>query len=123
VPAQRGEQTRVEVRNPDPTCNPYLALAVIFKAGLEGIKQQMVPSAPITENVYQMEPQQREKLNIARLPRHLEEALQALSHDTLVKEALGEKIYTDFLEAKLQEWDRFLVHVHPWEIDEYLSNF
>ncbi|KKM10190.1 glutamine synthetase [Clostridiales bacterium PH28_bin88] len=123
VPAHRGQETRVEVRNPDPTCNPYLALAVMIKSGLEGIVQGSTPPAPVTDNIFQMDDGRREALQVACLPRHLHEALQELAGDHLVRSTLGEYIYQRFSEAKEEEWERYQNTVHPWELREYLSTF
>lgn len=123
VPAKRGVSTRIEVRHPDPMCNPYLAMAVMLAAGLDGIKNQIEPPAPIDANIYRMSRQERSKLDIQSLPGNLAEALQELEKDTVIKDALGPHIYPRFMEAKLDEWERYNMEVHPWEINEYLKRF
>ncbi|NPV90305.1 MAG: type I glutamate--ammonia ligase [Firmicutes bacterium] len=123
IPARRGLGTRIEVRHPDPSCNPYLALAVMLKAGLDGIKNKMVPPAPVDENLYEMNTAEREKRGIASLPGSLEEALQELQKDKVIQEALGDHIYNRFVEAKMREWDEYRTQVHKWELDRYLTLF
>ncbi|QNB45054.1 type I glutamate--ammonia ligase [Thermanaerosceptrum fracticalcis] len=123
IPAKRGLSTRIELRNPDPTCNPYLALAVALKAGLDGIKNKLQAPPPCNRNIYEMSPQEREELGIASLPGTLQEALQELSRDEVIKEALGPHVYNRYLEAKYQEWDEYRTRVHQWEIDRYLATY
>lgn len=123
IPAKRGISTRVELRSPDPSCNPYLALAVQLKAGLDGIKNKLQPPVPMDLNIYEMSQEAREAHEISSLPRNLSEALQELSQDSVIREALGEHIFYRYLEAKRKEWERFQLMVHPWEIDEYLQMY
>lgn len=118
LPARRGPQTRIEVRHPDPTCNPYLALAVLLRAGLAGIREGLAPPPPVPENLHRADGSRG-----VSLPRSLGEALQAMQEDPLVKETLGEAIFDLYLEAKAREWERFLTHVHPWELQEYLISY
>lgn len=112
IPAERGRSTRIELRSPDPACNPYLALAVCLKAGLAGIKQGLLPP-PCDEN----EP------SLGVLPENLQQALRALAGDDLVKAALGPHIVDRFMEAKQIEWNRYQTRVHQWELEEYLTKF
>lgn len=123
IPARRGIGTRLEVRNPDPSCNPYLALAVMLKAGLDGIKKKMVPPPPVDQNIYDMSEEELNQLGIKCLPTNLKEAIDELDKDEVVKEALGVHIYQRFREAKLKEWERYRAMVHPWEVEEYLTMF
>ncbi|HVJ50343.1 type I glutamate--ammonia ligase [Desulfitobacterium sp.] len=123
IPAKRGSSTRVELRSPDPSCNPYLALAVQLKAGLDGIKNRLTPPAPVDLNIYELNIEQRRVHGIESLPESLLEAVHELSQDSVIKEALGPHIYSRFIEAKKKEWDRFSVIVHPWEIEEYLQMY
>ncbi|NMA15309.1 MAG: glutamine synthetase, partial [Clostridia bacterium] len=123
IPASRGIETRIELRSPDPTCNPYMALAVIIKSGLDGIKNKIDPPDPIDMNVYDLSPKERERLGIKCLPFDLKEALDNLVADELVSSALGEHIYRRFLEAKRIEWNNYCMEVHPWELKEYLTKF
>ncbi|MGC8779123.1 MAG: glutamine synthetase family protein, partial [Candidatus Caldatribacteriaceae bacterium] len=122
VPPQRGKGTRAELRNPDPSCNPYLAFACILKAGMDGVERELDPGKPCNSlNLYHMSCEEREEWGIRNLPRNLEEALQELEKDTVIKEALTPHILNYFLEAKRQEWQEFQERVHPWEIERYLE--
>lgn len=123
IPAKRGESTRIELRSPDPTSNPYLALAVALAAGLDGIKNNITPPPPVNANIYHMNKEELESLGIERLPGSLEEALNELEKDEVIKEALGNHVYTKFLEAKRAEWDEYKIYVTQWELDQYLSKF
>ncbi|AEM78352.1 glutamine synthetase [Thermoanaerobacter thermohydrosulfuricus] len=123
IPAKRGESTRIELRSPDPTSNPYLALAVALAAGLDGIKNNITPPPPVNANIYHMNKEELENLGIERLPGSLEEALNELEKDEVIKEALGDHVYTKFLEAKRAEWDEYKIYVTQWELDQYLSKF
>lgn len=123
VVAHHDQKTRVEVRNPDPACNPYLALAVILKAGLNGIQRQLQPPPPLDENTFPINEKQSRGLRIDCLPRTLEEALRELASDQLTRATLGEYIYRRFAMVKGEEWERFQAFVHPWELKEYFSFF
>lgn len=123
IPAKRGQSTRIELRSPDPSCNPYLALAVCLAAGLDGIKNRISPPPPCDCNIYEMSAREREERGIGCLPESLKEALDELERDEVVKEALGPHVYSRFMEAKRIEWDRYRVQVHPWEIEEYLTKY
>lgn len=123
VPARRGLSTRIEFRSPDPSCNPYLALAVMLKAGLDGIRKRIQPPPPQNRNLYRMTPDEREMLGVDTLPGTLWEALQELDRDPVVQEALGEHIYHRFREAKIIEWNAYRTQVHPWELEQYLQVF
>jgi glutamine synthetase len=123
IPAKRGMSTRIELRSPDPSCNPYLALAVCLQAGLGGIKDQAPPPSPCDRNIYVMSAQERRELNIGKLPESLREALLELKDDELVRRALGEHVFSRYLEAKWIEWERYRARVHAWELDEYLAKF
>jgi len=121
VPAQRGAATRIELRMPDPSCNPYLAFAVMLAAGLDGVDQQIDPGPPINKNIFKMSHRERRHLRIDELPGNLSEALDALEKDDLVRATLGEHIFRHFLEAKREEWFDYMRHVSAWEIDRYLK--
>ncbi|MCL6477676.1 MAG: type I glutamate--ammonia ligase [Peptococcaceae bacterium] len=123
IPAKRGASTRLELRNPDPACNPYLAFAAMLKAGLDGIKNKIQPPPPCDRNIYHMTAAEREELGIGSLPASLMEAMQELAADEVIKSALGTHIYEKFIEAKTREWDSFRIQVHPWEVEEYLAKF
>jgi glutamine synthetase len=123
IPARRGNSTRIELRSPDPSCNPYLALAVTLAAGMDGIKRKAMPPEPVNRNVYHMSAEEREAEGIENLPGNLREALQELEADDVLREALGPHILANFVEAKLIEWDVYRSQVHQWELDQYLSIF
>ncbi|NPV53013.1 MAG: type I glutamate--ammonia ligase [Firmicutes bacterium] len=123
VPAARGKQTRVELRNPDPSCNPYLALAVMLKSGLDGIKNKIMPPEPVNKNIYALTPEERVELGIESLPGSLAEAVEELKRDEVMQEALGSHIFKRFIEAKQIEWDIYRTQIHSWEIDQYLMVF
>lgn len=120
IPAKRGLSTRVELRNPDPTCNPYLALAVVLMAGLDGIKNKLKPPAPCDRNIYEMTALERWELGIGSLPGMLSEALEELTKNEVIKQALGSHVLDRYLEAKYHEWDEYRTKVHQWELDRYL---
>ena len=123
VPAKRGASTRVELRNPDPSCNPYFALAVVLQAGLEGIEKRIAPPAPVNANIYEMTEEERAANGIESLPINLYEAVQELKKDKVIKNALGEHVYNLYIEAKEREWDDYRCRVHQWEIDQFLTRF
>lgn len=123
IPARRGVGTRVEVRNPDPAANPYLALAVIIKAGIDGIKNKIMPPEPTDKNIYDLDAKERNELGIDNLPADLIEAVQELQGSKVVREALGEHLYKRFVDAKIMEWDKYRSQVHDWELQEYLTKF
>ncbi|MCW2278937.1 type I glutamate--ammonia ligase [Heliophilum fasciatum] len=123
IPAKRGASTRVELRSPDPSCNPYLSLAVCLKAGLDGIKNQINPPAPTDENIYHMDAARRAEKGIDNLPSSLIEAIEELEKNEIVKEALGEHVAERYTSAKREEWDSFRISVHQWELDEYLVKY
>lgn len=123
VPAGRGNGTRIEVRNPDCCCNPYLAFSLLIRAGLEGIRNQIEPGSPIQKNVYMMSGAERSLDNISSLPTDLYEALVEMEKDPFCLETLGNHIFYRFMEAKAIEWEVYRGQVHQWEIDQYLSMF
>jgi glutamine synthetase len=123
VPAARGSATRVELRMPDPSCNPYLAMAVMLASGLDGIRRRLDPGPPLNRNIYAMTEDELETLGIRVLPRNLEEAMQALLADELVRETLGSHIVEHLTTAKKLEWRQYIATVHPWEIERYLTVF
>ena len=117
----RDERTRLELRCPDPSCNPYLAYAAMLRTGLEGIRQKLMPPPPVEENVYDFSDEKLKEMSIASLPGSLMEALGELERDELLRETLGEQTYEAFVRAKKSEWDRYRTQVSQWEIDEYLT--
>ena len=123
VPPNRGLQTRCELRSPDPSCNPYLAFAVVLRAGLAGILEKLDPSPPISKNIYRMSARERARFSIDPLPGDLNEASLALKKDKLMQETLGPAIYKYLLEAQQAHWRDYSMHVHPWEVDHYLAYY
>jgi len=123
VPARRGIGTRLELRSPDPSCNPYLAFAVTLKAGLDGVKKGIAPPPPVNRNIYEMDLEERRRYGIGSLPGSLEEAIEELLRDEVVVSALGDHIVSRFVDAKRIETDVYRTQVHQWELDQYLSIF
>jgi glutamine synthetase len=123
VPASRGLSTRIELRNPDPSANPYLALAVMLAAGLDGIKRKLPLAEPVNQNIYLMSEEEREAHGIISLPSTLKEAVEALKKDDVICDALGSHVLSRFIEAKEIEWDMFRTAVHPWEHEQYLATY
>ncbi len=121
IPAIRGESTRAELRSPDPSCNPYLAFAVILKSGLDGIKNQIDPGEPVRPNIYTMSKEEKKVRGIESLPSNLYEALKELEKDEVVKSALTEHILKNYIKAKREEWENYRTQVHQWELDRYLT--
>jgi glutamine synthetase len=115
------QATRCEVRCPDPSCNPYLAFALMLKAGLDGIKNNLTPPGPVEEDVYHFTDNDLKEKNIATLPATLADALEAMKADPLVKETLGAHTFEKYIEAKQSEWDEFRLYVSQWELDKYLE--
>ena len=123
VPAARGMGTRIELRSPDPSCNPYLSFAAILMAGLDGIKNKIDPGAPIEENIYEMDSHRIMDAGIDTLPTSLSLALDHLESDAVVRRALGEHAYSAFMRIATGEWDAYRTQVHQWELDRYLQLF
>ena len=120
IPSSRGEGTRVELRCPDSAANPYLTLAVCLQAGLDGIREQILPPAAVTENIFEMRLSQKHELGIEALPADLGEALEEFDKDDYLKQVLGEHITAKYMEAKSAEWADYRAQVTEWEIDNYL---
>ncbi|RCK75914.1 MAG: Glutamine synthetase type I [Ignavibacteriae bacterium] len=113
--------TRIELRCPDPASNIYLAFAIMLKAGLDGIKRNLIPPAAVEEDVYHFDDSKLKTLKIDTLPNSLLEAIKEMEKSDIVKQTLGEHTYTKFLEAKMKEWDEFRLQVTQWELDKYLE--
>ena len=120
IPASRGNGTRVELRNPDPTANPYLVLALCLAAGLDGIKNKIEVPESVDCNIYEMTPGERRAAGIENMPADLKEAVDCLVADEFLCSVLGEHITTKYVEAKMKEWENYTTRVSQWEIDEYL---
>ena len=123
IPASRGLSTRVEVRSVDPAANPYLALAVLLKAGLDGVKNKLTPPDPVDRNIYVMDKEERVAEGIDDLPATLAQAIGHLKRNEIIISALGGHIFEHFLEAKEIEWDMFRTQVHPWEREQYMKMY
>jgi glutamine synthetase len=121
IPDRRGTGTRCELRMPDPSANPYLALSVQLAAGLDGITQKLVPPDPVNKNIFEMSFRERRRYRIDELPRDLREALESLEKDRVIRDALGDHIYERFVEAKEEEWLESVTQVSAWELERYLS--
>jgi glutamine synthetase len=117
----REQSTRAELRFPDPSCNPYLAFAVMLIAGLDGISRELKPPAPVEEDVYHFDDAKLVELSIGQLPGSLKEAIDELKADEVLMDALGEHTGSGFVEAKLAEWDEYRIHVTEWELERYLE--
>lgn len=123
VPAKRGKSTRIELRSPDPSANPYLAFAAMVMAGLDGIKNKIDPPNPAEVNIYKLSPAERASMGIAALPGSLYEAVEEMKASQIARMALGDHIYSEFIATKEREWDDFRTNVTPWETDRYLSRY
>lgn len=117
----REESTRVELRCPDPSCNPYLAFAAMLAAGLDGIRNELDPPAPVNEDVYEYSELELTEKGIDMLPGTLAEALEELDRDEIIRGALGEHVYDVFRRAKMAEWDSYRIQVTDWERQRYLE--
>jgi glutamine synthetase len=117
------QATRVEVRCPDPSSNTYLAFACMLAAGLDGIDKGLELGDPVEESLYEMTPERIAEMGIKELPGTLSEALDELEKDEVIREALGDHIYSRFIEAKRAEWDEYKAQVSSWELDRYLEAF
>ena len=123
IPESRGISTRIELRSVDPSANPYLAMAAILTAGLEGVKEKMEVPAAIDRNIYAMSARERKEAGIDDLPGTLNEAIEYLKQDETVQSALGSHILDNFIEAKRFEWAAYRSQVSQWELDQYLKLF
>ncbi len=120
--AGRERATRAELRCPDPSCNPYLAFAVMLASGLDGINKKMEPIEPMNDvNVYELSRKERRKMGIEELPGSLKEALLAMENDPLFKDVLGDKLFETYIRGKWADWDEYRTTVSEWEIKRYLQ--
>jgi len=117
------QAARIELRCPDPTCNPYLAFAVMLKAGLDGIKNNLQPPEPVEENIYELDSESLLQKNIDLLPTSLAEAMDALKEDKVLQETLGKHLFERYIDVKTKEWSEFKKQVTSWEIETYLDTF
>ncbi|MBV8149821.1 MAG: glutamine synthetase [Candidatus Eremiobacteraeota bacterium] len=111
---------RVEMRSPDPACNPYLALAVLIAAAADGISRALLPGPPLAGSTYELSERDRRERGIGTLPKSLRQAIEQLDGDAVVRAALGDHLYHAFRDAKLAEYERYRRAVHPWEREQYL---
>ena len=123
VPATRGAGTRIELRCPDPSANPYLALACLLAAGLDGIKNNLTPPTPIEKNIFDMSAEERHAYGIENLPGSLEESIKYMEESELIRKTLGDHTFYNYIKAKKIEWDQYRTKVTPWEIDNYLEQY
>lgn len=123
VPARREIGTRIEVRVPDPACNPYLAFAVMLAAGLDGIRHRIDPGPPLNLNIFDLSEKEKLERGVRQLPPDLHAALEELEGDAVIQQALGEHIAENYLRAKRQVWSDYCASVHPWELERYLATY
>jgi len=123
IPASRGAGTRVELRSPDPSTNPYLCLALCLAAGLDGIKRNLAAPESVDDNMFVMTQEERDARGIKNLPANLKEALDVMEKDGLAKATLGKHVYDAYMSCKKAEWDSFRTFVSQWEIDEYIYKY
>ncbi|MCX9010935.1 MAG: type I glutamate--ammonia ligase [Candidatus Methanoperedens sp.] len=121
IPAARGMSTRIELRSPDPSCNPYLSFAVILMAGLDGVENRIDPGEPTTLNLFDLREEERREMGIESLPGSLKDALDYLESDDVVRNALGDHVFSDFMRLGRAEWDAYRITVHDWELERYLD--
>lgn len=120
IPLVRGEHARIELRSPDSSANPYLAFAVLLAAGLDGIRNQILPPEGIDRNIQAMTDEERARLQIEKLPANLGEAVRELEQDAYIREVLGQKLASDIIAARKQEYQDYCMQVTDWEIANYL---
>lgn len=120
IPAARGANTRVELRCPDPAANPYLALAACLAAGLDGIKNKLIPPDSVDKNIFTMTQEEKSELGIRNLPISLEEAIIELEKSSFMKHVFGETTIEKYVDAKKEEWNQYSIQISQWEIDQYL---
>ena len=123
VPAKRGKSTRVEVRIPDPAANPYLALAAMLAAGLDGIENKLESPPPVDKNIFAMSQREKSRMKIEPLPSNLQKAIEAFEKSKLMRETLGDHLFFHYIKAKQQEWANYISQVHQWELDQYLGYY
>lgn len=123
IPASKGNGARMELRSPDPAANPYLALAVILRAGLDGIKNKIEPPKSVTGNLFEMSEQERQQRGIEALPGTLMEAVLSMEQDDFMRQTLGDHVFERYIALKKEEWNRYRRQVTDWEINEYLNQY
>ena len=123
ISAGKGAATKVELRSPDSAANPYLALAVCLEAGLDGIRNKIMPPKNENCNLFEISLEECHKKGIEVLPGTLYEAVQEMEKDPLIKKVLGEDMFTKYVDAKHAEWDESKRQITQWELDQYLFRF
>ena len=123
IPAARDEGTRIELRSPDSSANPYLALAVCLQAGLDGIRNQIMPPKSVDCNIFQMTEKERIESDIEEIPGTLIEAVSEMEKDPFMREVLGDHVYEKYIAAKKQEWQDYRSQVTDWELNRYLNQY
>lgn len=123
IPAARGSATRLELRCPDPACNPYLTIAAVLTAGLDGIENKIQPPPSTDKNIFEMTEEQRKAEGIDSLPGSLKEAIDEMKKSDLARQVLGDHIFEKYIEAKNEEWDDYRIKVSKWEVDQYLTKY
>jgi len=123
IPDARGKGTRIELRNPDPSANPYLTFALVLEAGLRGIEKELMPCAPVNQNIYHMTRSERKAAGVKALPTDLNMAIELMEDDPMVEEVLGSHIFEKYKKAKLNEWHEYCVRISEWEQDAYLGKY
>ncbi len=121
IPSARGNATRIELRNPDPACNPYIEMALVLAAGLDGIKRKITPPPAVDNNIYDMSPEELTAAGIGSLPANLYDAILLMEKDDLIRETLGEHVFQTYIRAKKEEWTEYTIQVSPWETERYLK--
>ncbi|MBN1958349.1 MAG: type I glutamate--ammonia ligase [Desulfuromonadales bacterium] len=123
IPASRGLGTRTEVRCPDPSCNPYLAMAMMLNSGLDGVKNQLQAPAPVNVDIFKMTLAEKQAAGIDSLPGSLEEAINVMKESPLAKETLGAHIFEKYIEGKTKEWNAYRTAVTDWEVQNYIKQY
>lgn len=123
IPINRGEDTRVELRSPDPSANPYFAIAAALMAGLDGIRNRIEPPEGIDCRIDELTEKEREAAGAKPLPDNLIEAVEAFKADPFMKEIMGEHAYTKYVESKILEWNEYKAQVSEWEVEKYLYRY
>lgn len=123
IPSGKGASTRIELRSPDPSANPYIALGLCLEAGLDGIENGLEPPASVDKNIFEMSQREIRRTGIKSLPINLYDALIKAEKDPFIKETLGDHLFGKYIGAKKQEWDDYNRRVTNWEIEKYLGNY
>ena len=123
IPSSRGIGTRIELRCPDPACNPYLAFSMMLNSGLDGINNKLAPPPSVDANIYDMSQEEKDGADISSMPASLGDAIEEYKKNPIAKETLGEHIYEKYLVTKQAEWESFRIAVTDWELDNYLKSY